>query len=272
MSIEPHLIDESNKAYHARTELSASMLKNFAESPRLFEAHYVTKTISSEPSPAMMLGTAVHTAILEPMEYRKNYVTCPHECSDKRTNAYKAWAAGIGDREVLSAEHAERVEGCVNAVKQSRIASEILNAAQYVERSFSYTDFLSNVPCRVRFDAIAGNVIVDLKTVSDGSAKAFENSVAGFGYHLQAVHYLEGLRTIEPGRAWHFVFITLETVQPFRCRVFRLCDESLSFAESQRMALLEDYSRRKAVNDWSEIGENEVATVSLPNWYKAQRG
>jgi hypothetical protein len=38
------------------------------------------------------------------------------------------------------------------------------------------------------------------------------------------------------------------------------------------MALLEDYARRVKSGDWSEVGESEVTVLSLPNWYKSQRG
>jgi hypothetical protein len=272
MSIDQHLIDESNAAYHSRTELSASMLKKFAESPRVFEANYITKTITSEPSAAMRLGTAIHAAVLEPGSFERDYIVCPAECSDKRTKAYKEWIAGNESKEVLSIEEAKRVIGCRDAAKGNAMARAILDSATHIEKSFSYTDFLSGVPCRVRFDALAGDVVVDIKTVNDGSVAAFGNSVAGFGYHLQATHYIEGLRTLDPSRNWRFVFITLETQQPFRCRVFELSEESQLFAEGQRMALLEDYSRRLKSGDWSEVGESEVTVLSLPNWYKSQRG
>jgi CRISPR/Cas system-associated exonuclease Cas4 (RecB family) len=272
MSIEKHLIDEPNAAYHSRPELSASQLKKFAESPRIFEAYHVTKSIASEPSPAMRLGSAVHTAVLERVHFHRDYVVCPAECSDKRTKAYKDWSAGVdATKTVLTDDEYLRVMQCALAVESNETSRAIINASTHVEKSFAYDDFLTGVECRVRFDAIAGDVVVDLKTVSDGSQTAFESSVAKFGYHLQAAHYLEGLRTIDPDRNWRFVFITLETQAPFRCRVFELSDDSLNFASMQRMALLEDYKRRMATGDWSEVGEKEVTVLSLPRWYMTQK-
>jgi exodeoxyribonuclease VIII len=261
-------IDETNEAYHARTEVSASMLKKLDESPRLFEAHYVTRTIPSRQSDAMRLGSAVHAAILEYALFDEMYVVCPAECSDRRTKAYKEWANGVGMRQILTDDEAARIAGCQKALLNNKTAATIIDAVSIVEKSFAYEDFLTQVPCRVRFDALAGDVIVDLKTVSDGSEAEFVRSVANYRYHLQAAHYLEGFRTLDPSRDWQFVFITLETVAPYRCRVFKLDDESLMIAANRRTELLESYKRRLADGDWSEENENEVVTLSLPKWFK----
>jgi hypothetical protein len=126
---------------------------------------------------------------------------------------------------------------------------------------------LTQVPCRVRFDALAGDVIVDIKTVSDGSESEFVRSITNYRYHLQAAHYLEGFRTLEPSRDWQFVFITVETGIPYRCRVFRLDEEALRLAAYRRTALLESYKLRMASGDWSDQNEYEVVTLSLPRWF-----
>jgi hypothetical protein len=263
-------VDESNEAYHSRKEMSASMLKKLDQSPRVFEAHYITGEAAKEPSAAMVFGTMVHAAILEPDEFASRYLVCPDECSDRRTKAYKEWAATLGDREPITATDANRIARCAAAVQCNTVASAILQAATIREKSFAYKDFLTGVDCRVRFDALAGDVVVDLKTVSDGSEEAFAKSIADFGYHLQAAHYLEGFKTLDPSRDWQFVFITVETQAPFRSRVFKLDADALMIAETRRTELLESYKIRMETGDWSEPGESEVTVLSLPKWYKTK--
>jgi exodeoxyribonuclease VIII len=263
-------IDETNEQYHARREMSASMLKRLDESPRLFEAHYVARTIESKQSDALRLGSAVHAAILEPDVFHATYVVCPAECSDKRTTKHKEWAKTVEGREILTFDEWDRIKACCVAANRNEIAAMIIEAATVREKSFAYSDFLTSVDCRVRFDALAGDLIVDLKTVSDGSESAFVRSIADYRYHLQAAHYLEGFKTIDPSRDWQFVFITVETLAPFRCRVFKLDDEALMIAAERRTQLLESYKLRCESGDWSESGENEIVTLSLPNWYKSK--
>jgi len=263
-------IDETNEQYHARHEMSASMLKKLDESPRVFEAHYIAKTIESKQSDAMRLGSAVHAAILEPDVFHASYVVCPAECSDRRTTKHKDWAKTVEGREILTFDEWDRIKACCVAANRNEIASLILGAATIREKSFSYTDFLTSVNCRVRFDALAGDLIVDIKTVNDGSEAAFVKSITDYRYHLQAAHYLEGFKTLDPSLDWQFVFITVETVAPFRCRVFKLDDEALMIAAERRTQLLESYKLRLASGDWSEAGESEVVTLSLPGWFKAK--
>jgi hypothetical protein len=261
-------IDETNEDYHARTEVSASWLKKLDESPRLFEAHYVTRTIESKQTDAMRLGTAVHCAILEPQKFDAQYAVCPEDCSDRRTNKHKAWAETVLGRQILTADEFQKIKSCEAAVHRNDIARLIIKAATHKEKSFVYRDFLTSVDCRVRFDALAGDAIVDIKTVSDGSEDEFIRSIDKYRYHLQASHYLEGFKTLDPSRDWQFVFITVETVAPYRCRTFSLDNEWLSMGADLRSALLESYKIRLQNGDWSESGENQVTPLSPPPWIR----
>ena len=96
------LLSIPNEEYHARPGVSASMLKSMASGWRSFEAEYITKTAPRKESAAMALGTAVHAALLEPEAFADEYAVIPEECSDRRTKAYKEWAANNGDRKTLS--------------------------------------------------------------------------------------------------------------------------------------------------------------------------
>lgn len=265
-----NFIDEPNDAYHSRPEVSASQLKKLDESPRLFEAHYVTRTIENKQSDAMRLGSAVHCAVLEPDLFNEQYAVCPADCSDRRTTKHKEWAESVNGRQVLTSDEYGRIKSCRESLRDNDIARMILKAATHKEKSFVYQDFLTSVDCRVRFDALAGDAIIDIKTVSDGSEQEFIRSIDKFRYHIQAAHYLEGFKTLDPSRDWQFVFITVETVAPYRSRVFKLDDDWLNLGFDRRSLLLESYKLRSRAGDWSESGEHEVTVLSLPHWSKAK--
>jgi exodeoxyribonuclease VIII len=256
-------IDETNEAYHARTEVSASMLKKLDERPRLFEAYYVTREVPSEPSDAMRFGTMLHTAILEPEEFESRYIVCPAECSDRRTKAYKEWAATVGDREIVTEQDRSRLLRSADAVRNNADAKAILDAAQIKEKSIYFTDFLSDVPCRVRFDALAGSLIVDIKSINECTEDNFRYQVEKYRYDLQAAHYLEGFKSLAPGVHWRFAFIAVETTFPFCCRVFDIETEDIENAMARRARLLDDYKARQQSGDWSDPNEFKITTVSL---------
>jgi hypothetical protein len=259
--LSTRLITESNEAYHARDGVSASMLKSMAKGWRTFEAEYITKTAPRKESASMALGTAVHTALLEPDRFDADYAICPPECSDRRTKAYREWAAENDGKIVLSADEAKTIHAICKSAMRDKFAAILLGADGYVEKSLEWTD--QGLPCRARFDKVAGSFIIDIKTCQDATPEAFARTIASYRYDLQAAHYLAGI----PYIAARFVFVAIETASPFRVRCYEMCGDDLFSAEMERVTLLLEYQRRLAEGDWSEPGEGVLTKIFLPNWF-----
>ena len=259
--LSTRLITESNEAYHARKGVSASMLKSMAKGWRTFEAEYITKTAPRKESASMALGTAVHTALLEPDRFVADYVVCPQGCSDRRTKAYKEWAAENDGKIVLTADDAIAIDAMWHSAMRDEFAAILLNADGHIEKSLEWTD--QGVPCRARFDKIAGSLIIDIKTCQDATPEAFAKTMATYRYDLQAAHYLAGI----PSVATTFVFVAIETASPFRVRCYEMCGDDLFSADMERVGLLMEYQRRLASGDWSQPGESVLTKIFLPNWF-----
>jgi len=257
------LLDLTNEDYHARPGVSASMLKSMAKGWRTFEAEYITKTAPRKESAAMALGTAVHTALLEPERFSAEYVVCPEECSDRRTKAYKEWAASVDGAIVLTADDAKTIDAIRESVRRDDFASKLLAADGHVEKSLEWT--IHDVLCRMRFDKIAGPFCIDIKTCQDATPEAFAKTIASYRYDLQASHYVAGLSEID--HTPRFVFIAVETSAPYRVRCYEMCDDDFYKADEDRVALLLEYRRRLQSGDWSEPGEGVLTKVFLPNWF-----
>lgn len=87
-------VDMTNDEYHAASGVSKSHLDLIAQKSPL---HYWHRYINPnrEPSvknPAMKLGTATHTAILQPNEFEK-LVTCDLDHDRRGEEKKAAWAA-----------------------------------------------------------------------------------------------------------------------------------------------------------------------------------
>jgi len=258
-------LELTNEEYHARPGVSASKLKSMARGWRTFEAEHIAKTAPQKETPAMALGTAVHTALLEPGRFDAEYVICPAECSDKRTKAYKEWAAGIGNASALGVDDATTVDAIRESVQRDQFASQLLTAEGHIEKSLEWT--IHDVLCRMRFDKIAGPFCIDIKTCQDATPEAFAKTIASYRYDLQASHYLSGLASNGIGWGMRFVFIAVETASPYRVRCYEMCDDDFYKADEDRVALLLEYRRRLELGDWSEPGEGVLTKVFLPNWF-----
>jgi len=279
--------------YHDRPEVSATMLKSMARGWRTFAAEHVTKTAVREETDAMKLGTLIHAAILEPQEYGHRYCLMPENVDQLPTQTikdmqqacrqegikgfskldkaglietlesvgvetYEDWAARmIGKREVVKPAHAKIVDEIRHRVFHHPMARTLLSQGR-AEREWLWTT--DGVDCRAKTDWTCGDMIVDVKTCQDARPEHFARDIAQRRYDLQAAHYLDGTK------AQRFIFLAVETTEPFRVRFYSLCDDDLARAFDDRVELLTEYKRRREAQDWSEPGETKLQTVFLPNY------
>ena len=244
-------------SYHDRPELSATQLKSMAAGWRVFESEHITKTAPRQESAAMALGSAIHAFILEPDRFAEDYAIIPQDCNDKRTKAYKDWAAAYDGKIHLKQDEASIIWILRNQFESDKMASTLFKSGT-AETEHFWESF--GVKCRGKFDWLAGPIVVDIKTCQDATDKAFARDVAQRRYDLQAAHYLSA------GVADRFIFVACETTSPYRVRCYELGDVDLQRANEDRQSLIEEYAERRTRNDWHEAGENELRTIFLPNW------
>ncbi len=104
MTIANHIKTIGIEEYHAGPGVSKSDLDLIARSP----AHYrAQKAAPREATPAMIIGSAFHTATLEPEKFDLEFAVAP-EGIDRRTKAGKeewaAFEAASAGKTVLKAE------------------------------------------------------------------------------------------------------------------------------------------------------------------------
>jgi len=249
----------TNEQYHADPAVSASHLKAVMQSPYHYWARFLDPNRKLvEPTAAMRLGSLVHCAVLEPDELLQRYAVAP----DRRTKAGKEQA------ERIVAEGLEPVSDSDMALALSMAASvrnhpaaAALLAQGTAEQSFWWDDMPTGLRCKCRPDWYHGITVVDLKTCTDASPAAFASSIAKFGYHIQAAHYLEGLFGAE-----RFVFIAVEKEPPYAVAVYELDHASMAVGRDLRNNALDVISTCKAADLWPGYGDTSVQTLSLPSW------
>jgi hypothetical protein len=94
----------------------------------------------------------------------------------------------------------------------------------------------------------------------------FRRSILDFGYHRQAAFYLEALRH-QHFIDCRFLFIAVETTQPYSVAVFELDREMILQGEEELRQLLNQYKHRLAADDWDAEHTKGINSVSLPKYY-----
>lgn len=245
--------------YLAVDALSASGIKNILKSPLHFQTR---KTAPREETPALILGSAVHCAVLEPYAFGQRYIEAP--AIDRRTTAGKeAWRAlEASGKEVLSASEYWQTMDMSAAIFAHPTASELLKEGRPEVSCFSE---LECVPAKCRVDWLRDDgIVVDLKTTDDASPSGFRRSVAKYGYHIQAAWYLDVLQSL--GVAAHtFVFVAVEKSAPYGIGIYELDDDAIELGRERYRHAAALYKHCSETNDWPGY-DSGVVSLSVPAW------
>jgi hypothetical protein len=242
----------SNAEYHADSAISASHLHAISRSPFTYYKRFIDpKRPAPEPSPAMRLGTFVHTAVLEPDDLDRRYAIS----SARRGTKAHTELINKGIEPVTQAQWNQAHAMC-DAVRNHPEAAWLLSDGK-AEQSVWWDDEQFDLRCKCRPDWWNGDIVIDLKTTLDASSRGFAKSVANFRYHVQQMHYLQGTK------AARFIFIAVEKEYPFAVGVYELDNDACGVGEELRQRDMQRIKTCKQTNQWPGYS-NEISTLSLP--------
>ena len=273
--LAPHpigLVDCTNEQYHSGPGVSKSHLDAIAgKSPR----HYWQKYINPDrertpPTPAMVMGSAIHSAILEPDLFPSEYVANPG--IERRSNAgkaeYAAFEAEHKGKIVLSDEDFQACLAIRDAVHSHPLAAGLLTLGQ-AEQSFYGIDPETGelIKCRTDYMHDSGSMIVDLKSTEDASPDGFGKSAANFRYPVQIAWYHDVMDAAYGEHPEHWVFMAVEKKPPYAIGIYFTDPADVQRA---RVAARRDFMRiveAKRAGVWPDYGA-EALPLSLPAWWR----
>lgn len=273
------LVEIENDAYHAGPGISKSHLDSIAEDCGKTPLHYWYKYINpdrvrEEPTAAMVLGTAIHTAILEPDTLQARVV--PGLDIPRRSNADKAeWAsfeAANAGKIILPAESYQDVLAMRDAVHRHPVAGPLLRDGKS-EQSFYATDPETGelIKCRTDWMANSGEFIIDLKSTEDASPAHFAKSVANFRYHVQQPWYEDILDILYGEHPAYWMWLAVEKKPPYAVGIYYLPPEAVRLGGMLARRDLNRIIECKRMDSWPDYA-TEAKELALPGWYMKQAG
>jgi exodeoxyribonuclease VIII len=259
-----------NATYHAHPAVSKSHLDLVAKSPLHYWARYIDpKRELPDPTPAMRIGTALHTLVLEQDQFEERYITAPQV--DRRTKAGKeAWAefeAEAGDRELIAADDRIQISRMAEAVWAHPAAAALLHWEGKAETTHMWTDPATGLDCKCRPDWLTndGRLIVDLKTTEDASPAGFRKSIGAFRYHVQSSWYLDGVQAATGCRPEQFLFLCVEKKPPYAVAVYAAAPVIVTIGAETAARDLDVLATCKQACAWPGYSD-QVEPISLPGW------
>lgn len=259
----------SNDAYHGGAGVSKSGLDVLARSPLHYWAKYLDPNREpTEPTPAMRLGTAIHTAVLEPDEFARRHHVAPKV--DRRTKDGKTeWeaavmAAQVAGAELISADDFATCQAIAAQVRQHPTARKVFATGQ-AEMSCYWTDQETGLLCKCRPDWLSMPLVVDLKSTEDASAQGFQRSAWNYRYWVQAAWYVDGIEQATGQRPEAFIFGAFEKSAPYACAFYFADDALMDMGRQEYRKLLRILADCKAADRWPGY-TTDVLPLGLPAW------
>jgi hypothetical protein len=259
----------SNEAYHSGPGISQSALSVMARSPLHYWAKYLDPNREqTEPSAAMKLGSAIHTAVLEPGEFGRRYHVAPSV--DRRTKEGKAeYQLALDNAEASGAalityDDAKTCLAIAEQVRKHPTARKVFATGQ-AEMSCYWTDKETGLLCRCRPDWLSLPIIVDLKSTDDASADGFQRSAWNYRYWMQAAWYMDGVEQATGMRPEAFLFAAFEKAAPNACAFYFADQVMLDMGRREYRKLLRQLADCIATDTWPGYPA-EVRALGVPSW------
>lgn len=227
-----------------------------------------------DPTPAMVLGSSLHVATLEPARFDEMFFVRP-EC-DRRTKEGKAiyaqaMAEANGRLMIEDGEELDLVRNMAAAIHASKAAKPFLTEPGQNEVSALWLDDETGLMCKARFDRLIPEfslfglaVVVEIKTTRDAQEWSFGKDCHTMGYAVQAASYCHGASRIL-GKLPAHVFIAVENTPPHDMQVHMLDDAGLQTGLLQYRSMLNRYAECVKSGEWPGYPD-KLNVLSLPKW------
>ena len=231
--------------YHSWQGASSSRLKLLSKSAAHLKHQLDNPSAQTD---AMKLGTALHTKVLQPSLYSDDLLP--------------------GKMAKTIEKNKGKVDEMASSIVNHESAKKLLKECEEKELSIVWNDEATGVQCKGRADALSSKLktIVDIKTTKDASLREFQRSIGVYGYHMQAAHYIRGLRA-NGFDIDHYVIIALEKEPPYACAVYRIEESAVTIGAHELDHRLKYFKKCLDDDCWPGYGSS-VEDIELPDWYK----
>ena len=218
-----------------------------------------------EDTPRLMLGRAVHTAVLELERFLLDYALFEGERrAGKVWDAFEAQHAG---KTILKRPEYELCLAMRRAVMEHPVAAPYL-AKGRPEHVVTWTDEATGLACKARPDWICDvpgkAALLDLKTTSTVDATLFGSNVARMGYYAQLAFYRQGL--VANGLPMAAKIVAVEAAPPHDVAVFDAA-EALHAGDEEVAELLAAIAGCRESGAWPGRYGAAEQVLHLPAWF-----
>lgn len=245
--------------YHSTPNtISHSSMIHLLRSPQHYRVYLDGPRDDSTPN----LGTAFHSAVLEPHKFINDYKVY---LQTRKGAAWEEFSKQFQGKMILTQKEMTSVLGMKKALTDFtdfpiQKGFELGKA----EQSIFWIDPETGVQCRIRVDNLTPSVIWDLKSTNDSRPESIVHQVVRMHYDLEAGMYVEGVKRFT-GKSLPFIFVFVEDAQPHGVWMHTAGATMIENGYRKFRRGTRAFATLKATNNW-HCYLNAISTLELPKY------
>lgn len=261
--------DMPNEVYHAGDGTSKSTLWGLEKSKT--PAHFKCDRDNPKPKTPqqkndMDIGTAIHTAVLEPHLFEDTVV---RGTADRRGKKWTNLVEAYPDKIILLDSDYDSMQQLRDKVHADPLLSPILGCNQnLIENSAFWIDEETGMLCKCRVDLFnpENQLAIDIKSTKDATDHEMSKIMGDLGYHAQEAWYRDGWENAGGLPMIGWVFLVIERDKPFEFRLLELPPEAVEAGRATIHELKRQYHEFQSKDHWPGY-ERAVEEIDLKPWH-----
>jgi exodeoxyribonuclease VIII len=227
-------------------------------------------------SAAMKLGSAFHSAVLEPMKFKEDYLQLPSTMPDgepinRRKKAHKEYLEQIAlenpNKVALSEDEMDTLTGMLNSLVANPIANSLFKGGLAEQIKFDTWDAV-NVKGKCDYfqekhPLLGDRILVELKSSTDASPEGFARDVLKMHYDFQLYFYEQLFK------ADRCFIVAVENKFPYATGVYDMSE----FLPNGKRKVELAFSKLKELEDHNGVSygyTKSLEVLKVPSWIAAQ--
>lgn len=279
------------KTYHAdRNYFSASGLKLAKKSLKLFDMFLrgeidTSGKLVSEKESHFDFGNAFELALLDQEAFNQEVILFdaderPEKDKTFASNANKAWKESIfnTDKYVINKkgekESFEVIVRMLESCHKDAVIQKLIKGIEYQHSIFWQDATGLRLKTRPDICKTKKNIIVDVKTTTDGSPEKFSKDMSNYDYPFQAVMQIDGvLKSGFMPQVDAYYWLVVEKEPPFSATIYEFDPEDIVWVTDEYDYVLNSVSKAIKQNrfpSYSYRADNKygILKANIPLWYK----
>lgn len=273
--------DEPIEVYHSNYEyLSTTALKHGLKSMKELR-WFLDGKLERKESPAFEIGKAFELAMMHPELVEKQIAVLdmdarpePNRTMSAKLN--KEWLERFKtenkDKISISSEDWKDIEFMLQSFRENYILNALVDECTD-QLSVYWTDKETGVQLKTRPDLVnlKRGVVIDIKTIPDGSPDSFKRQVRNYDYWLQAIMQIDGITKaneaegiLQNNLELVYYWLVFEKNPPYNVTLYEFDQQSMAVKWNDYRNLLEKVAKSQRTSRWGGY-EVEGATLGAVN-------